>query len=58
MMELMGTHFSFTIGAWRLRFSVAIEDTDLQVPATVQKPEVPLRLAPTEKVNGIYPNRR
>ncbi len=57
-MELMGTHFSLTIGAWRLRFSVAIEDTDLQAQPAVQKPEPPLRLPPTEKVNGIYPNRR
>lgn len=25
-MEILGTHLSFTIGAWRLRFSLAIED--------------------------------
>ncbi len=57
-MEIMGTHFSLTLGAWRLRLSVAIEDTDLQAQQAMQKPEPPLRIAPTEKVNGIYPNRR
>ncbi len=57
-MELMGTHFSLTLGAWRLRFSLAIEDTDLQSQQALQKPEPPLRIAPAEKINGIYPNRR
>ena len=57
-MELMGTHFSLTIGAWRLRFSFAIEDTDLQAQAAAQRPEPQLRLTPAEKTNGIYPNRR
>ncbi len=57
-MELMGTHFSLTLGAWRLRFSLAIEDTDLQAPATAMKAETPLRLAPGEKLDRIFPNRR
>lgn len=45
-MELMATQFSLTIGAWRLRFSVAIEDADLQAQQATQKVESTLRIAP------------
>jgi hypothetical protein len=31
MMELFGTNFSITLGSWRLRFCVALEDTDAPV---------------------------
>lgn len=27
-MELFGTNFAITLGSWRLRFCVALEDTD------------------------------
>lgn len=53
----MGTHLSFAIGAWRLRFSLAIEDTDLQAQAQQTKPEPSLRLPSSEKLTRIFPNR-
>lgn len=56
--ELFGTHFSLRLGSWRLRFSVAVEDTDLQMPAQPVRAETPLRLAPSEKMSHIFPNRR
>lgn len=57
-MEIMGTHLSFTIGAWRLRFSLAVEDTDLQAQPQQSKAETPLRLPSSEKLARIFPNRR
>ena len=57
-MELMGTHFSISIGAWRLKFSLAVEDTDLQQHPTPTIAETPLRIASSEKFSRIYPNRR
>lgn len=57
-MEIMGTHFAINLGAWRLRFSLAIEDTDLQQPAQQSLPESPLRAVSSEKFTRIYPNRR
>lgn len=29
-MEILGTNFTINLGAWRLRFVLAIEDTDAQ----------------------------
>jgi hypothetical protein len=57
-MELLGTHFSLRLGAWRLRFCIAIEDTDLQPQSDELAFEAPPRLAPADKLNRIYPNRR
>jgi hypothetical protein len=37
-MEILGTNFSITIGSWKLRFCLAIEDTDMPVPAPVRAP--------------------
>jgi hypothetical protein len=31
-MEIMGTNFTITLGSWRLRFCLAIEDTDAPQP--------------------------
>ncbi|MGH7737199.1 MAG: hypothetical protein ACREMP_04955 [Candidatus Tyrphobacter sp.] len=56
--EIIGTHFAITLGAWRLRFSLAVEDADLQHPAQPALPESPLRGASSEKFMRIYPNRR
>ena len=28
-MEIIGTNFSVTLGSWRLRFCVAVEDVDI-----------------------------
>lgn len=57
-MEIMGTHFSLTLGAWRLRFSLAIEDTDLQQLQQPPLAETPFRLASGEKSAHIFRNRR
>jgi hypothetical protein len=57
-MEIVGTHFSLTLGAWRLRFSVAVEDTDLQAQSTPALVDSPLRFASSDKQTQIYPNRR
>jgi hypothetical protein len=40
-MEIIGTNFVLNLGAWRLRFVLAIEDTDAQPAA---KPHVPHRM--------------
>lgn len=57
-MEIMGTHLCFAIGAWRLRFSLAIEDTDVQLQTQQTRAETPLRLPSSEKLTRIFPNRR
>jgi hypothetical protein len=36
-MEILGTNFTLSLGAWRLRFVLAIEDTDAQ-PMPKQHP--------------------
>ena len=40
-MEIFGTTFSLSLGAWRLRLVLALEDTDSQ---PVQKVRTPHRL--------------
>ncbi len=57
-MEILGTHFSLSLGAWRLRFSIAIEDTDLQVPTKAATAEPQLRIVSSDKHSQIFPNRR
>jgi len=32
MMELLGTSFTLSLGAWRLRFVLALEDADATQP--------------------------
>ncbi|MBV8434562.1 MAG: hypothetical protein JO029_09820 [Candidatus Eremiobacteraeota bacterium] len=39
-MEILGTNFTINLGAWRLRFVLAIEDTDAAAP----RPHVPHRM--------------
>lgn len=57
-MELLGTHFCFNIGSWRLRFAFAIEDADLQSPSAAVAASRDLRLASDEKFDRIFPNGR
>ncbi|HEY9084878.1 MAG TPA: hypothetical protein VIN40_02915 [Candidatus Tyrphobacter sp.] len=57
IVELLGTHLCLNIGAWRLRFAFAIEDADLQPPASAA-PARDLRPASDEKLDRIFPNRR
>jgi hypothetical protein len=40
-MEILGTNFAITLGSWRLRLVIAVEDVDAPQPA---KPKVPHRL--------------
>ena len=42
-MEIVGTNFSINLGAWRLRFVLALEDTDVVAPAP-QRTRPPHRL--------------
>ena len=37
-MELFGTNFALTLGSWRLRLCLAIEDVDAPEPAKVAPP--------------------
>jgi hypothetical protein len=37
-MEILGTNFSITLGSWRLRLSLAVEDVDAPVPAKEPPP--------------------
>lgn len=37
-MEIFGTNFSITLGSWKLRFCLAIDDVDMPMPARVQAP--------------------
>ena len=56
--EILGTHFSINLGAWRVRFSLAVEDADLQQRPLTAQQELPPRRASSEKFTRIYPNRR
>ena len=40
-MEILGTNFTLSLGAWRIRFILSIEDTDSQ---PVPKPHPPHRM--------------
>ena len=48
-MEFMGTTFSITLGSWRLRFSLALEDVDERAPRQHQQPPHRLRLIPEDE---------
>jgi hypothetical protein len=37
-MEIIGTNFSITLGSWRLRFCLAVEDIDAPVQAKEPPP--------------------
>jgi hypothetical protein len=37
-MEIIGTNFVLTLGAWRLRFVLALEETDAPEAARVRPP--------------------
>ncbi len=56
--EIMGTHFCITLGPWRLRFSLAIEDADASQQQTPEPVASPPRLMQADKINRFYPNRR
>lgn len=37
-MEILGTTFTLSLGAWRLRFVLALEDADAAPPAKTSPP--------------------
>jgi hypothetical protein len=49
-MEILGTNLAITLGAWRLRLSIALEETDAPPPpvqpnpATIPEERIPSRL--------------
>lgn len=47
-MQILGTNFSLTLGAWRLRFLLALEDAD-EPPAQRAAPPHRLRVVPEEE---------
>ena len=47
-MEIFGTNFSLTLGAWRLRFVLAIEDTDAAHAAKARPPHR-MRVVPEDE---------
>lgn len=46
-MEIFGTNFNITLGSWRLRFCVALEDVDVPAPAKA-KPPHRVRIVPED----------
>lgn len=57
-MEILGTHICLNIGPWRLRFALAIEDTETQQAQTPELVASPPRTLAGDKINRFYPNRR
>ncbi len=47
-MEIMGTNFTLSLGAWRLRFVLAIEENDERPKEKVRVPHR-LRVAPEDE---------
>ncbi|MBV8147693.1 MAG: hypothetical protein JO092_01220 [Candidatus Eremiobacteraeota bacterium] len=47
-MEILGTNFTISLGAWRLRFVLAIEDTDEQ-PASKTRVPHRVRVVPEDE---------
>lgn len=47
-MEILGTSFTLSLGSWRLRFVLAIEEADSQ-PATKVTPPHRLRVVPADE---------
>jgi hypothetical protein len=47
-MEILGTNFTLTLGGWRLRFVLAIEDSDAAPVATVRPPHR-MRVVPEDE---------
>ena len=50
-MEIIGTNFTLSLGSWRLRFVLAVEETDL-APAPRQRPPHKMRLVREDEYVG------
>ena len=37
-MEILGTHFTLTLGAWRLRFVLAVEENPAEIKEKTKPP--------------------
>ena len=48
-MEIIGTHFTLSLGAWRLRFLLAIED-EQEKPKERIRPPHRLRVVPEDEL--------
>ncbi len=48
IVEIIGTNFTLTLGAWRLRFMLAIEDQD-ERPKEKVRPPHKLRVVPADE---------
>ncbi|HZV77269.1 MAG TPA: hypothetical protein VFF63_05910 [Candidatus Babeliales bacterium] len=48
IVEIIGTHFVLSLGAWRLRFVLAIEDNEEQPKEKVRPPHR-LRVVPEDE---------
>lgn len=48
IVEIIGTNFTLTLGAWRLRFMLAIEDQDDR-PKEKLRPPHKLRVVPEDE---------
>ena len=48
MMEIFGTNFAITLGSWRLRFCVALEDMDTPVAPKAATPHR-VRIVPEDE---------
>lgn len=48
IVEIIGTNFTLSLGAWRLRFALAIEDTD-DAPKEKVRPPHRLRVVPEDE---------
>jgi hypothetical protein len=47
-MEILGTNFVLSLGSWRLRFVLALEDSDAQ-PARKAAPPHRMRVVPEDE---------
>ncbi|MGC9993233.1 MAG: hypothetical protein ABSD52_12670 [Candidatus Cybelea sp.] len=47
-MEILGTNFTLTLGGWRLRFVLAIEDSDAAQTAKTRPPHR-MRVVPEDE---------
>lgn len=57
-MEILGTHFILSMGAWRLRFVLAVEDAEPPAPAARPSPPHHLTVGSTGRSRSETPDGR
>ncbi len=55
-MEIIGSHFTLALGAWRLRFVLAIEEND-ESPKEKVRPPHRLRVVPQDEYRPLERHR-